>query len=98
MHPQKVQKASPKVSTIVPRLGQKTIVNAKMLDNFKVNFLQKGSVKTFNSSDKVSRIDSSNMDIWWFQGRIFFLMPYFVGDCEYIYLITLLLSLLCTYC
>ena len=62
-------------------LGQKTIVNAKMLDNFKFNFLQKGSVKTFNSSDKVSRIDSSNMDIWWFQGRIFFLMPYFVGDC-----------------
>ena len=52
-----------------------------MLDNFKVNFLQKGSVKTFNSSDKFSRINSSNMDIWWFLGRIFFLMSYFVGDC-----------------
>ena len=80
MHPQKVQKASPKVSTIVPRLGQKTIVNAKMLDNFKVNFLQKGLVKTFNSSDKFSRINNSNMDIWWFLGRIFFPMSYFVGE------------------
>ena len=54
-----------------------------MLDNFKVNFLQKGSVKTFNSSDKFSRINSSNMDNWWFLGRIFFLMSYFVGDCVF---------------
>ena len=53
-----------------------------MLDNFKVDFLKKGSVKTFNSSDKFSRINNSNMDIWWFLGRIFFLMSYFVGDCE----------------
>ena len=53
-----------------------------MLENFKVDFLKKGSVKTFDSSDKRSRIHSSNMDIWWFGGRIFFPMSYFVGDCE----------------
>ena len=53
-----------------------------MLDNFKVDFLKKGSVKTFNSSDKVSRIPNCNMDIWWFHGGIFFLMSDFVGDCE----------------
>ena len=52
-----------------------------MLENFKVDFLKKGSVKTFDSSDKRSRIHSSYMDIWWFRGRIFFLMSYFVGDC-----------------
>ena len=54
-----------------------------MLDNFKVDFLKKGSVKTFNSSDKVSRIPNCNMDIWRFHGGIFFLMSDFVGDCGF---------------
>ena len=53
-----------------------------MLENFKVDFLKNGLVKTFDSNDKFSRIHSSNMGIWWFEERIFFPMSYFVGDCD----------------
>ena len=38
-------------------------------------------MKTFNSSDKFSRIPNCNMDIWRFHGGIFFLMSDIVGAC-----------------